>query len=79
MWSPAIDASYDGPHLQDSQVTVDFVNGLTAAYKEQKKLPKKYVCQVDLVKLVLPCLCCILNHEKQMFVSLTINFVLNQK
>jgi len=41
-----IEASYDGPHLVDGNVTCDFVDALTEAYKEQKKLPKKYVCQI---------------------------------
>ncbi|GFS25708.1 serine/threonine-protein phosphatase [Elysia marginata] len=44
--SLVIEANYDGPHLQDGTVTVDFVNSLIEAYKDQKKLPKKYVCQI---------------------------------
>ncbi|KAK3700273.1 hypothetical protein RRG08_033551 [Elysia crispata] len=44
--SLVIEANYDGPHLQDGTVTVDFANALIEAYKDQKKLPKKYVCQI---------------------------------
>ncbi|CAG5130523.1 unnamed protein product [Candidula unifasciata] len=44
--SLVIEASYDGPHLQDGKVTKEFVDDLLEAYKDQKKLPKKYVCQI---------------------------------
>ncbi|KAK0056933.1 serine/threonine-protein phosphatase 5 [Biomphalaria pfeifferi] len=44
--SLVIEPNYDGPHLQDGKVTQDFVEQLMEGYKEQKKLPKKYVCQI---------------------------------
>lgn len=46
MFFLAIEPNYDGPHLVDGKVTLGFIDNLVVAYQEQKKLPKKYVCQV---------------------------------
>ncbi|CAB3977518.1 Serine threonine- phosphatase 5 [Paramuricea clavata] len=40
--SIAVDNSYDGPHLEDGKVTLDFVQQLLTRFKDQKKIHKKY-------------------------------------
>ncbi|XP_067941950.1 serine/threonine-protein phosphatase 5-like isoform X2 [Watersipora subatra] len=37
---------YDGPHLENGQVTEDFMNDLLTAFKDQKKLHQKYAYQI---------------------------------
>ena len=43
---PAVDNSYDGPHLEDGKVTLDFVQQLLTRFKDQKKIHKKYAYTV---------------------------------
>lgn len=42
----AIEEKYDGPKLDDSGITLEFVKDLLEAYKNQKKLHRKYAYKV---------------------------------
>lgn len=42
----AVESSYTGPHLVDGKVTLEFMKELMQAYKEQKKLHRKYAFKV---------------------------------
>ena len=44
--SMAVESSYTGPHLVDGKVTLEFMQELMQAYKEQKKLHRKYAFKV---------------------------------
>nr|SVE74684.1 EOG090X03S1 [Daphnia carinata] len=44
--SMAIESTYSGPHLVNGKVTLEFMQELMAAYKEQKKLHRKYAFQI---------------------------------
>ncbi|CAD5112205.1 DgyrCDS1439 [Dimorphilus gyrociliatus] len=41
-----VESSYDGPVLDNSRVTPDFMKNLLEAYRKQKKLHKKYAYQI---------------------------------
>lgn len=41
-----VEASYDGPHLDDGKVTLEFVQELLRRFKDQKKIHKKYAYTV---------------------------------
>ena len=43
----AVDNSYDGPHLEDGKVTLEFVQQLLTRFKDQKKIHKKYAYRVS--------------------------------
>lgn len=42
----AVEESYSGPHLVNGKVTLEFMQQLMDAYKDQKKLHSKYAFQV---------------------------------
>ena len=42
-----VDNSYDGPHLEDGRVTLEFVQQLLARFKDQKKIHRKYAYTVS--------------------------------
>ena len=44
----AVDDSYDGPHLENGKVTVEFVKQLLTRFKDQKKIHKKYAYTVSI-------------------------------
>nr|SVE78147.1 EOG090X03S1 [Daphnia lumholtzi] len=44
--SMAIESSYPGPHLVNGKVTLEFMLELLDAYKDQKKLHRKYAFQI---------------------------------
>ncbi len=44
--SMAVESSYSGPHLVEGKVTLEFMKELMQAYKEQKKLHRKYAFKV---------------------------------
>jgi len=50
--SMAVESTYTGPHLINGKVTLEFMQELMDAYKDQKKLHRKYAFQV-IVKLFL--------------------------
>ena len=41
-----VESDYTGPTLENGKVTLGFMKDLMAAYKEQKRLHKKYAYQV---------------------------------
>jgi serine/threonine-protein phosphatase 5 len=43
-----INISYDGPHLSPNGITREFVEALLEDMKAQKKLHRKYACQIML-------------------------------
>nr|CAG4646148.1 EOG090X03S1 [Macrothrix elegans] len=44
--SMSVESSYNGPHLVDGKVTLEFMQELMEAYKDQKKLHKKYAFKI---------------------------------
>jgi serine/threonine-protein phosphatase 5 len=44
--SMAVESTYTGPHLVNGRVTLEFMQELMDAYKDQKKLHRKYAFQV---------------------------------
>nr|CAG4641580.1 EOG090X03S1 [Eurycercus lamellatus] len=44
--SMAVESSYPGPHLVDGKVTLEFMQELMQAYKDQKKLHRKYAFKI---------------------------------
>lgn len=42
-----VPAEYDGPHLDNGQVTEEFMRDMLTAFKDQKKLHQKYAYQVS--------------------------------
>ncbi|KAI8921310.1 Metallo-dependent phosphatase-like protein [Powellomyces hirtus] len=44
--SMTVDAKYDGPHLPETGITLEFVKGMLDHMKAQKKLPKKYLYKI---------------------------------
>jgi len=44
--SMVVEPEYNGPHLEDNQVTLGFLEKLTEHFKNQKNLHKKYCCQI---------------------------------
>jgi serine/threonine-protein phosphatase 5 len=44
--SMAVESTYTGPHLINGKVTLEFMQELMDAYKDQKKLHRKYAFQV---------------------------------
>lgn len=44
--SMAVESTYSGPHLVNGKVTLEFMQELMDAYKDQKKLHRKYAFQV---------------------------------
>ena len=44
--SMAVESTYAGPHLVNGKVTLEFMQELMEAYKDQKKLHRKYAFQV---------------------------------
>ena len=44
--SQGVESDYTGPTLENGKVTLGFMKDLMAAYKEQKRLHKKYAYQV---------------------------------
>lgn len=47
----AIEDDYDGPTLENGQVTLEFMKDLMKHYKDQKKLHKKYAYKVNYWRL----------------------------
>jgi tetratricopeptide (TPR) repeat protein len=41
-----VEATYAGPHTDDGEITLEFVEGLMAWQKDEKKLHKKYALQI---------------------------------
>ena len=48
-----MESDYSGPTLENGKVTLGFMKDVMAAYKEQKKLHKKYAYQVVYYSLIL--------------------------